>query len=156
MGRLGADPWSCAARERAAKAALGVELGRGGVGDVDRGVDAGTGVLGGIGVFVGSAMAARRPVRHQTQASWQRGGWRVRPRAACLPGGGNGSGDIASWRENGDATTQAGGLSQCKNRWYGPASSAAISCENCDSDCDVGCWCQRCAGAGLAAIGKPR
>ena len=56
-------------------AALGVEFGSGGVGDDDRGVDAGTGVLGGIGVFVGSAMATRRPVCNQTRTSWQGGGW---------------------------------------------------------------------------------
>lgn len=42
--------------------ALGVRLGRGGrTGDRDRGVEAGTGVLGGIGVFVGSAIAIYRP-----------------------------------------------------------------------------------------------
>jgi hypothetical protein len=36
--------------------ASGVKLEMGGAGDVERGVDAGTGVLGGIGVFVGSAI----------------------------------------------------------------------------------------------------
>jgi hypothetical protein len=39
--------------------ASGVRLGMGGAGDEDRGVDAGTGVLGGYGVFVGSAMLAQ-------------------------------------------------------------------------------------------------
>ena len=37
--------------------AFGVRLGTGGAGDKDLGVVAGTGVLGGIGVFVGSAIA---------------------------------------------------------------------------------------------------
>jgi len=36
--------------------AFGVRLGTGGAGEVDRGVEAGTGVLGGMGVFVGSAI----------------------------------------------------------------------------------------------------
>jgi hypothetical protein len=40
----------------AVAAASGLKLGMGGAGDEDRGVDAGTGVLGGYGVFVGSAM----------------------------------------------------------------------------------------------------
>jgi hypothetical protein len=34
--------------------------GMGGAGDVERGVDAGTGVLGGIGVLVGSAIVLER------------------------------------------------------------------------------------------------
>jgi hypothetical protein len=38
--------------------AFGNRLGTGGAGDIDRGVDAGTGVLGGIGVFAGSAIVA--------------------------------------------------------------------------------------------------
>ena len=38
--------------------AFGVRLGMGRTGEADRGVDAGTGVLGGIGVFVGSAMVS--------------------------------------------------------------------------------------------------
>jgi hypothetical protein len=37
--------------------AFGDRCGRGGAGDVERGVDAGTGVLAGIGVFTGSAIA---------------------------------------------------------------------------------------------------
>jgi hypothetical protein len=40
-------------------AASGLKLGMGGAGDEDRGVEAGTGVLGGYGVFVGSAMFLR-------------------------------------------------------------------------------------------------
>jgi len=36
---------------------FGDRFGRGGAGDVERGVDAGTGVLAGIGVFTGSAIA---------------------------------------------------------------------------------------------------
>lgn len=39
--------------------ASGVRLGTGGAGEDDRGVEAGTGVLGGYGVFVGSAMLAQ-------------------------------------------------------------------------------------------------
>jgi hypothetical protein len=35
-------------------------LGIGGAGEVERGVDAGTGVLGGHGVFVGSAIVMER------------------------------------------------------------------------------------------------
>ena len=35
-------------------------FGIGGAGDAERGVDAGTGVLGGIGVFVGSAIVMER------------------------------------------------------------------------------------------------
>lgn len=37
--------------------AFGDRCGRGGAGDVERGVDAGTGVLAGIGVLTGSAIA---------------------------------------------------------------------------------------------------
>ncbi len=39
------------------KTAAAVRMGRAGTGEVERGVEAGIGVLGGIGVFVGSAMA---------------------------------------------------------------------------------------------------
>lgn len=47
------------------KTALAVRMGRAGTGEVERGVEAGIGVLGGIGVFVGSAIAA--------------GGWSLNP-----------------------------------------------------------------------------
>lgn len=46
----GAEEWEYEVRP------LGARSGRGGAGEVDRGVPDGIGVLGGIGVFVGSAM----------------------------------------------------------------------------------------------------
>lgn len=56
-GRDGGALVGAGRREIVVIVALGVRLGIGGAGDEDRGVDAGTGVLGGYGVFVGSAMA---------------------------------------------------------------------------------------------------
>jgi hypothetical protein len=57
MGRFGAAAPVGVGGDIVNMVAFGVRLGTGGAGDMERGVDAGTGVLGGIGVFVGSAMA---------------------------------------------------------------------------------------------------
>ena len=56
MGRFGAAAPVGVGEDIVNMVAFGVRLGTGGAGDMERGVDAGTGVLGGIGVFVGSAI----------------------------------------------------------------------------------------------------
>jgi len=73
MGRAGAGPPGGVGRDMVAMVASGVRLGTGGAGDAERGVDAGTGVLGGIGVFVGSAMPTSRQSGSKLGSRWSLG-----------------------------------------------------------------------------------
>ena len=67
MGRFGAAAPVGVGEDIVNMVAFGVRLGTGGAGDMDRGVDAGTGVLGGIGVLVGSAMAVEQSGRSELE-----------------------------------------------------------------------------------------